>query len=319
MQPSTTTRSARVKQQLTAVLVVLVTSAVPVKYASAGGFSISWGNPIQGSGKVVEVPRTVSTFDRITVVDGIHVVLRRGAEQKLSIKTDDNIQPLIEARVEGMTLQLKMRPQTSIRMNYPITVNIDYTQLSSLKVSDAASADLDAIKVKSFSASAHDGSQLRLGAVEVSDFELLVVDGSHATVGAVLAAATQRYRVADGARLKVDKAGGERVIISVADGAQMSLAAVDAKNIDVSVADGAKADIAGVAQKQSYALTDAANVNAQRLQGTSALVRASDGSSLSLGQLQTLDADVQDGSKVRYTGDPTITQRLRDGASLKRI
>ena len=99
----------------------------------------------------------------------------------------------------------------------------------------------------------------------------------------------------------------------------MTVRALDTKAIDVSVADGARAEIAGTAQQQTYALSDAASIDAQRLQGANAQVRASDGSVLTLGLVQTLNADVQDGSSVSYTGDPAITKRLRDGATLKRI
>ena len=91
----------------------------------------------------------------------------------------------------------------------------------------------------------------------------------------MLNAATQRYRVVDGAKLTVDNASGERVSISVQDGARMTLRALDTKAIDVSVSDGARADIAGTSLQQTYALSGAATVDAQKLQGAAALVRAS--------------------------------------------
>ena len=117
----------------------------------------------------------------------------------------------------------------------------------------------------------------------------------------MLNAATQRYRVVDGAKLAVNNASGERISVSVQDGARMTLRALDTKAIDVSVSDGARADIAGTSLQKTYALSGAATVDAQKLQGAAALVRASDGSS------------------VRYTGDPAITKRVGDGATLNGI
>ncbi len=303
---------------ISAFMALAMAVATPSAFADSK-FSFTWGKRVQGSGSIVEVQRPLPAFDRINVQDGIKVILRRGAEQKLTIKADDNIEPLIETLVEGSTLQVRTRPKTSINTRNAMLVSIDYTQLNAMSISDGVSAELDGVKSTSFQAAVHDGSQLRIGDVAVNDFELMVHDGARATVGNVRSVAGQRYRVVDGARLTVESVTGERVSLAVADGAQASVRAVDTKSIEISVADGARADVAGIAHQQNYALADAASVDAQKLQGTSAHVRAADGSSLKLGLVQTLDVDVQDGSSVRYTGEPAITKRVRDGGSLRRI
>lgn len=91
----------------------------------------------------------------------------------------------------------------------------------------------------------------------------------------MLDAATQRYRVVDGAKLTVDNASGERVSILVQDGARMTLRVLGTKAIDVSVSDRARADIAGTSLQQTYTLSGAATVDAQKLQGAAAFMRAS--------------------------------------------
>jgi hypothetical protein len=300
----------------------LVLAAVVVSASKAHAetvISFNWGKGIQGSGKIVEVQRAVPAFDGVSVQDGIRVVFRQSTEQKLTIKADDNIEPLVEVRVDGTTLKLKMRPRSSFRTTNPVVVNLDYTQLNTLSLSDGANGDLDVVKTAIFTVTVNDGARLRINEVNVNAFDLSVKDGSSATLGKVLNAATQRYRVVDGAKLMINNATGDRVSISVQDGARVTLLALDTKAIDLAVTDGARADIAGTAQLQTFALSDAANVDAQKLQGATAQVRASDGSVLKLGLVQTLNADIQDGSSVRYSGDPAITKRLRDGATLKRI
>jgi Fe2+ transport system protein FeoA len=302
---------------LVVLAVSFAMSSAPVLAESK--FSITWGKSVQGSGRIVEVQRSVPSFDRIVASDGLRLVLRRSTQQKIVVKTDDNIEPLIEARVEGNTLQLRPQPRASFRSREGVVVTVDYTQLSMIKISDGVNADLDAATGASFQAVAQDGSQLRLPEVSAGEFDLSIKDGARATVGKVSASISQRYRVVDGARLSIDSASGDRIALKVADGASAALRAVDAKTIEVSVADGASADIAGMAQQQNYALSDAASVDALKLQGMAARVRASDGSSLKLGLVKTLDVDVQDGSSVRYSGDPAITQRLRDGSSVRKI
>ena len=112
--------------------------------------SFNWSKGIQGSGTIVGVPRVVAAFDSVSVQDGIRVVLRQSAEQKLTIKADDNIEPLVEARVDGTTLKLKMRPRKSIRVTHPIIVNLDYTLLNMLSLADGARGDLDVVKTMTY-------------------------------------------------------------------------------------------------------------------------------------------------------------------------
>ena len=68
-----------------------------------------------------------------------------------------------------------------------------------------------------------------------------------------------------------------------------------------------------------FLLSDGAEINALRLQGSSANVDAADGSALKLGTVQTLSAKSQDGSSVRYTGDPVVTINTGDGSSVRKI
>lgn len=303
------------------LLIPAVTAfALAVAPASAGsGFSFTWGKAVQGSGKTVETMRSVASFDRVKVADGIQVVLRQGTAQKVTVRADDNLEPLIETQVEGATLRVRVKPDSSISTRNPMQVTIDYVQLNALTINDGVRAELDAVKTTTFEARASDGSNLRLGDVTVTDFEIRIQDGSRATVGNVRASSVQRFSVADGASLSVESATGDRAMLSVADGASATLRAMDVKSFEASVADGASAEVAGVAVQQNYSLADAASVDAQKLRGTAARARASDGSSLKLGQVLTLDVDANDGSSVRYTGDPAITRRVRDGASLKKI
>jgi hypothetical protein len=246
-------------------------------------------------------------------------VLRRAPVQKLMLSADDNIAPLVESRVEGSTLLLRVLPKKSMRTRSAIVFTIDYTRLESIALQDGARADVDAISNTAFRASASDGAQLTLAGVTANELTVSVSDGARANLVNVRAAALQRYSVTDGAALSVASANGSELALTVSDGARATLTGLEIKAIDVAVSDGARATLSGSALQQSFKLADAASVDSEKLQGASARLRASDGSTLTLGAVQTIDADVQDGSKLRYTGEPTLTQRLRDGASIKKI
>jgi Putative auto-transporter adhesin, head GIN domain len=288
-------------------------------HAADSFISIKWGKSVAGSGKIVEVKRTVPAFDHVIAKDGLRVVLRQGASQKVVVKADDNIEPLIETTVSGNTLTLRPKPNASFKTREGITVSVDYVQLSSLAVSDGVSADIDAIKSTKFSAHARDGSALRVADVTASDFELKVNDGASATLAKVSAASTHSYKVSDAGSLTINSIIGEQVNAVVSDGAKMTLRGVDLKAIDVKVSDGASANIEGNASQQSFSVSDGASVDTQKLDGQFARVRASDGGAMKLGKVQSLDVDARDGSVVRYSGEPTVTQKMGDGAKLRKM
>ncbi len=302
---------------------VLATSLIGLgivpTYAADSFISIKWGKNVVGSGKIVEVTRPVPMFDHVVAKDGLRVVLRQGAAQKVVVKADDNIEPLIETTVTGNTLTLRPKPNASFKTREGIIVNVDYVQLNSLAVSDGVSADMDAIKGAKFIAHAHDGSSLLVAEIAANDFELKVNDGASATLAKVSGAANHSYKVSDAGSLIVNAIAGSQVSAVVSDGAKMKLHRVDLKVIDVQVSDGASANIEGNASQQSFSVSDGASVDAQRLEGQFARVRASDGGAMKLGKVQSLDVDARDGSVVRYSGEPTVTQKMSDGAKLRKM
>ena len=312
-------RSAATLISLAAISFAFTLGAAPASAETNISWSWGSGKAIRGSGNVVEQAVATAAFDKVAAQDGIRVVLRRGSVQKVLVKADDNILPLVEAKVEGSRLLLRMRPKTSASTKTGIVVTIDYTALNALTLSDGARGELDAASGPVFRAVAKDGSTLNIVEVSARDFELSVSDGAKATVTKATSATSQRYKVVDGARLVVDNVTGDSVAISVADGASATMTAVNTKNIDIKVSDGANLDVAGIAQQQNFSLADGAAVNALRLSGTSARVRAIDGSALKLGAVQTLNADMADGSSVRYAGDPAVTTNTRDGSSVRKI
>ncbi len=283
--------------------------------------SWSWGNgkTIRGSGNVVEQAVAIAAFDNIVVQDGIRVVLRRGAVQKVLVKTDDNLLAMVEAKVDGSRLLLRMQPKISMSTKSGVVVTIDYTALNALRLVDGARGELDAASGSTFRATVKDGASLTIAEANAQEFELSVSDGAKATVEKGASLTSQRYKVADGARLSVASASSDSVAISVADGASATINAINVKRIDASVSDGAHIDLAGVAKEQNFSLADGSSIDALRLQGASAHVRAVDGSALKLGVVQTLNAEMADGGSVRYAGDPTVTMNNREGGSIRKI
>ena len=54
------------------------------------------GKSVQGSGNIILEEREVSEFNKVHLKGSGNVFLNRGEKQSLTIKTDDNIMPLLK-------------------------------------------------------------------------------------------------------------------------------------------------------------------------------------------------------------------------------
>ncbi|WP_229261663.1 head GIN domain-containing protein [Duganella margarita] len=82
--------------------------AAPVAVAQNGPLSwLSGGERVQGSGKIVKQNRDVGHFNALTVGVGSDVEIRLGNTEGVIVETDDNLQPLIETKVDNGTLRIR--------------------------------------------------------------------------------------------------------------------------------------------------------------------------------------------------------------------
>lgn len=121
----------------TVLAIVLVAIAV-------GGCSWSEsGQALKGSGSVVDESRTVSGFSAVDL-QGIGVLqLKVGTAESLTVRTDDNLQPLITTEVRDNTLVIAIDTRDHPHGIAPTTLIYDLTvtSLQALSVSGAAQVE----------------------------------------------------------------------------------------------------------------------------------------------------------------------------------
>jgi hypothetical protein len=280
--------------------------------------SIGGKSQIVGSGKVVEVQRTVGAFDRVEVKDGIRATLRKAGDTKVAVSADDNIEPLVETLVNGSTLTLRVKPNTNLRTKTPIVVAVNYVKLEKLGARDGASVDIDSVSTASFALHVSDGASVKSAGINAGKLDIAVSDGATLKLASARSSETQTLKISDGANATIDSLSGASVIAKATDGARLSAQGVDLKSVDVTVSDGASASLSGVAQQQVFAVSDGASVGARELNGESARGRVKDGASLKAGTLKTLELEVDESASVRYAGDPQVTIRSREKLNVRK-
>ncbi len=93
---------------------------------------------VKGNGNVIEITRNVSNFDKIYVSGSFDVNLVNGKEGLINIKAEENLVGLIETKVEGGTLKIKWRKNTSVSTRRNIYITVSIRDIDEIKLTGAS-------------------------------------------------------------------------------------------------------------------------------------------------------------------------------------
>lgn len=99
-----------------AVFFAALTPAVSMALADLAGVS--------GNGNVVEQERKVNAFDTVIATGSEEVRIHRGAEYRVIVACDENLQERYRTRVSGGRLELGFEPGVSVRGFSKVTVDV---------------------------------------------------------------------------------------------------------------------------------------------------------------------------------------------------
>ena len=99
-------------------------------------------NAINGSGKIVTEPRTVSGFFAVDLSGSGHVVIEQTGTESLTVTTDDNLLPYIKTEVHGSTLELGTKDMTNVSPTEDIIFKLTVKNLEGLEISGSGKADV---------------------------------------------------------------------------------------------------------------------------------------------------------------------------------
>src|SRR5258706_14328801 len=104
------------------------------------------GPHIAGSDNVIEQPRALTGFDGLVINGPVDVELKAGAVEKVVVRADDNIVPLVETRVEGGKLLVGAVPHASFRTSNKVQVTVTFKEIKSIAVHSSGDVRADRIK-----------------------------------------------------------------------------------------------------------------------------------------------------------------------------
>lgn len=130
-----------------------------------------------GNGKVVSQQRTVSSFSKVEVANGIHATITQG-DRSVAVVTDENLQAFIEATVRDDTLFLRVLPNFRLNPTGDLGAVVKNGVLEGLAASGGARVTADATPAATWPLAASGGSNIVLSQLNTPQLILSASGGS---------------------------------------------------------------------------------------------------------------------------------------------
>jgi hypothetical protein len=154
--------------------------------------TVSLISQTRGNGNVVDKTFELKSFDRISAGGAFKIIITQSAEQKVVIKTDENLMGLIEVKVNDGELQLSSKSMQHVTK---LVAEINVAHLTAIDVSGAT----DVKTINRFS-----GSEMEIDASGASD---IYFTGDYDKMDIELSGASNLVLIGNGKTMKADISG----------------------------------------------------------------------------------------------------------------
>lgn len=206
---------------------------------ASGAHAWSWGwgsETVNGSGEVVSEVRELPSFDAISLAGGFQVIVRQNPSSRVEVRTDKNLQPLLETRIvdgsKGRTLEIAPKKGSSLNGSVRPQIIIDMAQLRAIAIGGSGNIKVEAMKTPSVDASIGGSGDISFVNIE-SESLAFSVAGS----GDIKASGTTqvlRLSVAGSGDIRARSLQAEEVKVSIAGSGNTEVFA--RKTLNVSIA-----------------------------------------------------------------------------------
>ncbi|MFC2145492.1 head GIN domain-containing protein, partial [Actinomycetota bacterium] len=155
-----------IRNIISIALIVILVSILAITIVSCRGIIV------RGSGNVTSEDRDVSRFTKVSVSGSGNLHIEQGDEESLTIEAEDNILPLITAKVSGNTLKLGFKPGTSISTTKSIEFYLKVKDLDSISASGSGNIDCSGLAADNLSVKTSGSRNVDISNLDVNSITL---------------------------------------------------------------------------------------------------------------------------------------------------
>lgn len=192
------------------------------------------GEQINGSGRIVEDRRPVAGFGAVHLTGPVDVELKASDRESVTVRTDDNIAPLIETRViagDRPALEIGVQPGASFRTSRAPVVIVEFRALSELVIRGSGDVRADRIGADDFALSISGSGDAKIESLQAKRFAAVLAGSGDLAVGG--RAEEQAYRLSGSGDVDASRLEGRSVQVAIAGSGDASVNASDALDVTI--------------------------------------------------------------------------------------
>lgn len=231
-----TNNGKRVLRHLVLALSAIAIAVPAAQVAASPGWS---SERVQGSGNIKKQARELGHFTGLSLSLPAQLELRMGNSESITIETDDNLLPLIEAVIEDGTLKIRPNKRNLNLNSRTMKIVVQAKEIDRLALGGSGSIDSDTIK----------GSKVNLD-----------LGGSGAITIKGVESDTLAVTLGGSGNLKTNGGWTKQLSVSIGGSGDVHMGQVKAKEASVNVAGSGEATIA-VSDALSVTIAGSGDVN----------------------------------------------------------
>ncbi len=183
-------------------------------------------NFTNGSGKEASVVRQVGTFSALRLDSSVDVIAHQGTSPSVTVRADDNIEPMIETVVEGDALVVRMRKNVSFRTNHKVVVDVVFTTLTGAQQHGSGDLHIDKLSGPKFESTIAGSGDLQIDHAQLGSFALSIAGSGDVAISGT--ADEARFGVAGSGDINARDFVARRVSVSISGSGDAHVNATEA-------------------------------------------------------------------------------------------
>jgi hypothetical protein len=216
---------------LRAFLSALLLGALALPSAHAFTIVLGDGKKIEGSGAVVDEARQVEGFKALTIAGPVDVHLKAGAAERVIVRADDNIVPLVTTEVEGGRLVVGLQPNTSLRTRNKPQVTVEFKQMNGVLIRGSGDVRADQIKAPIFETVVRGSGNVVIDHIEADAVALSISGSGDFTAGG--RASSVGINVNGSGDVRTENLEARQVAVRIRGSGDVRVHALDALQVDI--------------------------------------------------------------------------------------
>lgn len=267
-------------------------------------------NGITGDGKIVKINHNIAEISFFRLSGQYEVYVRKG-EPQLVIETDENIQSFLNPHDDNFTIieNNGEKKQTFRELRIGKFNDLNLKPSNGIKVY-LTTPSLEKVRI---------GGTTKLifeDQLNNEKFEAIIDD--FAEVNLKLNVKQLKINTEENARLEITGTVGETEV-AANDFSFVSLGTVDGQKMNIASSGNAEIKVDGKVKTNTIKAIDFAKVNTLNLKADETRINAKDNANISVSATTKLDVEAKGFATVKYLGNPIITDKITDNASLNPI